>query len=48
MGWSDAYGRSAQAEIRDELRDKRRDMAKYRRQSVFLVVPLALLEAALP
>jgi membrane protein implicated in regulation of membrane protease activity len=32
--------RSAQAEIGDELDDKRRAMSKYRRQSIFLLVPL--------
>jgi hypothetical protein len=40
-------GRSAQAEIRDELSDKSRAMAKYRRQSVFLLVPLVVPIAAL-
>lgn len=33
-------GQSAQAELSDELSDKRQAMAKYRRQSVLLVVPL--------
>jgi hypothetical protein len=32
--------RGALAEIADELKDKRQAMAKYRRQSIFLLVPL--------
>ena len=35
-------GRTAQAELSDELADKRQAMAKYRRQSVFLLVPLVV------
>jgi hypothetical protein len=35
-----ARGQSARAEIGDELNDKRRAMAKYRRQSICLLVPL--------
>ena len=35
-------GQSAQAEIGDELGDKRRAMARYRRQSAFLLVPLVV------
>ena len=31
---------SARAEMGDELKDKRRAMAKYRRQSILLLVPL--------
>jgi len=33
-------GQSAHAEIDDELNDERRAMAKYRRQSILLLVPL--------
>jgi len=33
-------GKSARAEISDELKDERRTMAKYRRQSILLLVPL--------
>ena len=33
-------GQSAHAEIDDELHDERRAMAKYRRQSILLLVPL--------
>jgi hypothetical protein len=33
-------GQSARAEMGDELNDKRRAMAKYRRQSILLLVPL--------
>ena len=33
-------GESARAEMGDELNDKRRAMAKYRRQSLLLLVPL--------
>ena len=33
-------GRIARAEMGDELRDERRAMAKYRRQSILLLVPL--------
>jgi hypothetical protein len=40
-------GQSAEAELSDELSDKRRAMAKYRRQSLFLLVPLAAPIAAL-
>jgi hypothetical protein len=32
--------RNARIEIADELNDKRRAMAKYRRQSMFLLIPL--------
>ena len=39
--------KNAQAEMADELADKRRAMAKYRRQSVWLLVPLAVPIAAL-
>lgn len=39
--------KSAHAEIGDELQDKRRAMAKYRRQSLFLLVPLVSPIAAL-
>jgi hypothetical protein len=42
-----ARRRSALAEIGDELTDKRQAMAKYRRQSVFLLVPLVVPAAAL-
>lgn len=35
-----AGGKSARAELGDELTDKRRAMAKYRRQSLLLLVPL--------
>lgn len=35
-----AKGKSARAEMGDELEDERRAMAKYRRQSVLLLVPL--------
>jgi len=38
---------SAHAEIDDELTDKRRAMAKYRRQSLFLLVPLVVAITAL-
>jgi len=40
-------GRSARAEIGGELGDQRRAMAKYRRQSLFLLVPLVVPIAAL-
>lgn len=33
-------GQSARAEMGDELKEKRRAMAKYRRESVLLLVPL--------
>jgi len=33
-------GQSARAEMGDELRDERRAMARYRRQSILLLVPL--------
>jgi hypothetical protein len=39
--------RGALAEMGDELTDQRRAMAKYRRQSVFLLVPLMVAIAAL-
>lgn len=39
--------RSARAEIGDELNDTRRAMAKYRRQSLFLLLPLVVPIAAL-
>jgi hypothetical protein len=38
---------NARAEPGDELFDKRRAMAKYRRQSLFLLLPLAVLITAL-
>jgi hypothetical protein len=38
---------SARAEIGDELNDKRRAMAKYRRQSILLLVPLLVALVAL-
>ena len=38
---------SAHAEIEDELTDKRLAMAKYRRQSVFLLVPFLVVVVAL-
>ena len=42
-----SLGRSAQPEINDELIDQRRAMAKYRRQSLFLLVPLMIPISAL-
>jgi hypothetical protein len=42
-----ARNRSALAEIGGELSDKRQAMAKYRRQSVFLLVPLVVPAVAL-
>ena len=40
-------GQSARAEIGDELNDKGRAMAKYRRQSILLLVPLLVPMVAL-
>jgi hypothetical protein len=42
-----ARHRSAFAEIGDELIDKREAMAKYRRQSLFLLIPLVVAVVAL-
>ena len=38
---------SARAELGDELKDKRLAMAKYRRQSLYLLVPLLVVAVAL-
>jgi hypothetical protein len=40
--------RSAEQEITDELKNKKEAFRKYRRQSVWLLVPLAVIIAAIP
>jgi hypothetical protein len=40
-------GETARAEVGDEINDKSRAMAKYRRQSMFLLVPLLVPVVAL-